>query len=441
MRRLLAVSLLLWLSAAPAAAQRPAVVVTPGSAQTYRVALQTFADDSEAPRSADVTAYRVALADGLVYSGAFQIIDTAAFLGPVESTGLDDEEVLEDCDDWQQIGADALVDGALRLDGGRFHADLRVWDAARCTRLLTKRYQQASGADPVTLAKRMADDVLEAFVGYRGVVSTELTFISTRSGSTEVYVMDADGDRSRPATANHSINQSPDWSPSGDAIVYTSYRHLNRPFLFQSVRRGDRRPGRLLAPLGEEMQQYSGAFDPAGKRLAIVTSNDGPSEIHTVRPNGRGLRRLTNNRAIDVSPTWSPDGTQIAFVSDRAGAPNLYVMNADGSGARRLTYDGSYNTNPAWSPDGRWIAYDTRIGSQFDIWLIDPDGSVNVPLVTHPRSDEAPTWAPNSRKLAFSSNRRGRKDIYVIDVNGDNLRQITRDQGDNTSPSWGGFPP
>ncbi len=29
---------------------------------------------------------------------------------------------------------------------------------------------------------------------------------------------------------------------------------------------------------------------------------------------GSGLRRLTNNPAIDVTPTWSPTGNQIAFV-------------------------------------------------------------------------------------------------------------------------------
>ena len=98
------------------------------------------------------------------------------------------------------------------------------------------------------------------------------------------------------------------------------------------------------------------------------------AEIYTVGSDGRDLRRLTNNRAIDVSPSWSPDGSRIAFVSDRTGSPQIYVMNADGSDQRRLTFQGSYNTNPAWSPDGRWIAYETRVEGQFDIWLIDPDG-------------------------------------------------------------------
>ena len=43
---------------------------------------------------------------------------------------------------------------------------------------------------------------------------------------------------------------------------------------------------------------------------------------------GSGVRRLTNNPAIDSTPTWSPTGTQIAFTSDRSGSPQIYVMDA-----------------------------------------------------------------------------------------------------------------
>jgi len=59
--------------------------------------------------------------------------------------------------------------------------------------------------------------------------------------------------------------------------------------------------------------------------------------------------------------------------------------------------------------------------------------------VSHRRSDESAAWSPDSRKIAFSSTRRGKADIYVIDVNGENLRRLTRKQGENLQPSWGPF--
>jgi TolB protein len=343
------------------------------------------------------------------------------------------------CSDWSQIGADALVEGELQVGPGQSAAEFRVWDTARCKRLDRKRYRGSGRSDLKLLAKRIADDIVESFIGVRGVASTEIAFVSSRGGSPEIYVMDADGANARAATANRSINNFPDWSPDGNSIVYTSYRSRERPLLYLSTR-GRGRAGRFLRGLDSGRAQYRGVFGPTGKRLAVVMSVSGAAEIFTVQSDGRKLRRLTKNRAIDVSPTWSPDGKRIAFVSDRTGSPQIYVMDADGDNVRRLSFEGTYNTGPAWSPDGHWIAYESRLETQFDIWLIDPEGNVNVPLVSHPRSDESPTWAPNARKLAFSSTRRGREEIYVIDVGGGGLRRLTRNAGDNSSPAWGPFP-
>jgi TolB protein len=273
-----------------------------------------------------------------------------------------------------------------------------------------------------------------------GVSATEIAFVSNRTGRKEIYLMDADGGRQRAVTANKSINNFPSWSPDGDSIAFTSYRHLNQPNIFVSTR-GRGQPQRLLTGLRREQSQYRAVFSPTGAALAVVMSDGAPSEIYNVSLPARKFKRLTRNGSIDVSPSWSPNGDRLAYVSDRSGSPQIYIMDADGGNSRRLTFNGTYNSAPAWSPDGKWIAYETRVGGQFDIWLIDPEGQTNVPLITHPRSDEAPSWSPNSRKLAFSSTRRGRADIYLTDVGGaDRPLRITSGNGDNTAPAWGPYP-
>jgi TolB protein len=413
------------------AEDRPAVVVTSGKEQQFATALQQFAGGP------DAEAFREALASGLEFSNLFRLIDRKAFLGSTTTQTFEEPSHIE-CAEWTTIGADVFVEGALRIEADQFVADFGVWDLAGCQQKLRRRYRQSSTADRTILAKRMADDIVEVFTGVRGVSSTEIAFVSKRGGNPEIFVMDADGKHQRAATANHSINNFPCWSPSGDSILYTSYRVDNRPMLFLSTR-GRGKPGRILSSLSH-LPLYRGVFSPDDKELAIVMSPEGSSEIFRVRLDGRNLRRLTDNRAIDVSPSWSPDGRKIAFVSDRSGSPQVYVMDSDGSDVKRLTFDGNYNTNPAWSPDGRWIAYQNRVGGQFDIWLIDPEGTVNLPLVSHPRSDEAPSWSPDSRKIAFSSTRRGSADIYLIDSSGDHLLRLTDSPGDDTSPAWGPYP-
>jgi len=423
-------------AALAAAQERAPVVVNAGERKTYRIAVQRFADDPAKPDARMIEDFRAKVIKALEFSGVFTRIEDSAFLGPVTTPPGREDAQLE-CPNWSQIGADGLLEGefARRADG--IGISFRVWDPTQCKRLVRRRYQQ-SGANLDATARRLADDVVEAFIGVRGVSGTEIAFVSDRGGNKEIFVMNADGSDARAATANRSLNNFPSWSPDGDAIIYTSYRYLRRPFLFLSSR-GQGKPGRLLARLGDSHAQYRGVFAPDHERMALVMSDGEASQIYTVGLDGSNLRRLTNGRAIDVSPTFSPDGKRIAFVSDRTGAPQVYVMDVDGGNVRRLTYDGSYNTNPAWSPDGLWIAYETRVNGQFDIWMIDPEGVTNVPLETNPRSDEGPSWAPNSRQIVFSSTRRGNADLYVVDRDGSNLRRITAAAGNNTSPAWGPY--
>jgi TolB protein len=435
-RTALQLGLLLALAPGAPAQERPAVVVDPGRKQVYDVAVQRFADRSAPPHSAAAERFREELGRALEYSNAFALVSPRAFLGPEVTESLEKPIA---CPEWATIGADALVQGELARDAQLLTADFRVWDPARCASLVHKRYRQPATSDASLLARRIADDVVEAFLGVRGVSATEIAFVSNRRGNAEIFVMGADGSSQRAATANGSINNFPSWSADGDAIVYTSYRQANRPLLFLSTR-GRGRPGRLLPRLPTERAEYRGVFSPKGDRVALVLSDDGAAEIYTARPDGSDLRRLTRHRGIDVSPTWSPDGERIAFVSDRSGSPQVYVMSASGGEPRRLTFQGSYNTHPAWSPDGQWIAYESRVGGQFDIWLIDPEGATNVPIVTHPRNDESPSWAPNGRMLAFSSKRFGRAEICVADVGGESVRRLTQNGGENTAPSWGPFP-
>ena len=418
-------------------AEGPAIVITPGQERAFRAAVQTFRDEDELSANPErAKELRAVIEDGLSYSGVLQPLPEEAFLGESATQELGEKRF--DCGDWTQSGADALVEGRIFRQGQETAVEYQVWDTARCTRVGQGVIAEAP-KDETRLGKRVSDGIVEAFTGTPGVASTELAFISDRSGAREVWVMDANGDRQRQATRGSSLKQFPDWMPDGGAILYTSYPERSGLPRLYLTSRGEYRPGPLLTRVLPDAPKYRGVFGPQGRYLALVTSIGGQAELFRVDRSGRDLHRLTRSSAIEISPSWSPDGRQIAFVSDRSGAPQIYIMNRDGGNVRRITYNGSYNTSPAWSPDGRWIAYETRVEAQFDLWLIDPAGEVNLPIVSHGRSDESPAWSPDSRKIAFSSTRRGRPDIYVVDADGKNLKRLTRGQGQNLQPAWGPF--
>jgi Tol biopolymer transport system component len=75
---------------------------------------------------------------------------------------------------------------------------------------------------------------------------------------------------------------------------------------------------------------HSPSWSPHGKKLAFVRSVSGRGEVFLVGRDGRGLRRLTYRGGY--SPAWSPDGKWIAFTRDG----DLHVVRTNGRGLRRL---------------------------------------------------------------------------------------------------------
>ncbi len=414
----------------------PTIEITPGNATAFRTAVLSFRAVGPSVGEERIATLREEIELSLEFSSVVVPLDHDAYLGPEESPPLDAESF--DCESWKQSGADALLFGEVKREGVRLRIDLRVIDVGRCQELKTgKLVGERDGL--AKLGRTIADETVEALTGLRGVASTEIAFISDRTGHRELYVMSADGRDQRPATSSRTLKMFPEWTPDGRAVLYVNY-DSGQPAFSITSRSRDIKPGPILRDILSGLPKYRGRFDPSGDELAMVSSVDGAAEIFRVKRKGSELRRLTNHPAIDISPSWSPDGRELVFCSDRSGSPQLYLMDRDGGNVRRLTYTGSYNTAPAWSPDGRWIAYETRVRGQFDIWLIDPSGQINFPIVTHARSDEAPTWSPDGRKIAFSSSRRGRYDLYAMDWNGENLKRLTARSGKNIQADWGPGP-
>ncbi|MGH2785871.1 MAG: hypothetical protein ACRDJ1_11460 [Actinomycetota bacterium] len=193
---------------------------------------------------------------------------------------------------------------------------------------------------------------------------------------------------------------------------------------------------RVIAPSPEEPEGAPG-WSPDGASIVYSSRRDGNWEIYRVRPDGTGLRRLTNDAAFDAAPVWSPDGADlIAFSSDRGGVDShLYLMNSDGTGVRRLT-SGDDEAVPDWSPDGRLIAYAGFSGGNADIWVIGVDGSDPHRLTTASLFQYTPRWSPDGRWIAFEGYVGDNPDIFIVHPDGNALRRLTHAGRYAGSPAW-----
>jgi len=167
-------------------------------------------------------------------------------------------------------------------------------------------------------------------------------------------------------------------------------------------------------------------------------SSGGNSRIWVVRPDGSGLRSITDGSRDMVSPSFSPDGAKILF---DAVYGHLFTVNVDDGNLTDLGVTGGH---AEWSPDGTKISY-TNWGLTYesDIFIYDIVSQTSFQL-THHDSGEAfnqATWAPNGDQLAIAKRGSdGDYDICRINANGTGLVNLTEDWTD-TGEYWTDWSP
>ncbi|HXO43104.1 MAG TPA: Tol-Pal system beta propeller repeat protein TolB [Thermoanaerobaculia bacterium] len=363
----------------------------------------------------------------LDFSGYFEIQGAEAWRAASLSG-----DVERDLPTYRGTGAQVVLLGDTHAEDDKLVFEGRLFDVGSGKAILAKRYR---GKTTVTrrMAHTFADEVVRYLTGSPGIAMSAIAFTSDRTGEgrKEIFIMDYDGHNQRRITNHRSTSMSPAWSPTGDAIAYTSFVNGYPGIYLADLAAGRKRP---LVTAGS--LNISPTFSPDGSQIAFARSLEGNIEIFTCDRSGGNLRRLTNSPAIDTNPAWSPTGNMIAFTSSRAGNPHIYIMDAEGSNQRRITFDGTYNDGAAWSPDGKRIAYTSRREGVFQIAVVDVGSLETRVLTTGPGEHESPAFSPDGRKIVFTSRRTGAKQLYVMDASdGANVHQLT-DAGGNDMADW-----
>ena len=331
---------------------------------------------------------------------------------------------------WRAAGAECYIFGEVNNDGNS--VIINVIDLKTAVTILNEEYFIYSDR-PWYTAHVIVDDIIGFFTGLRGSMASQIAFVNPHKGeSNEISIIDVNGQDKRQLTYSKTLCISPNWSPDGNNLVFSSLIDNNWLLMMINVNTGQT----------QDISNWSGlnispAWSPVNPDIvAFSSTRDGNSEVYSCRIDGKNIRRLTNHYRIDSSPSWSPDGKQIAFTSDRIGQPTIYVMNSDGSNTHRLTSNiNAYEDSPCWSPRGDRIAFVVLHDRSFDIATVSPSGDDTVILTFGQGSNENPRWSPDGLRIVFSSTRLGGKNLFIMNWDGSNVRPITKD-GKSFSPAW-----
>ncbi|MFQ5902565.1 MAG: Tol-Pal system beta propeller repeat protein TolB [Candidatus Binatia bacterium] len=199
--------------------------------------------------------------------------------------------------------------------------------------------------------------------------------------------------------------------------------------------RGFRRIAHKFAD--EIVFQFTGVQGVFNTRIAYVsTSGDRFKEIYIAHLDGSEKVQVTNNRTINLSPSWTPDGRSILYTSYKDGNPSLYLFDFFTGKDTKFSSRSGLNLGGRWSPDGKFVAISLERGGNTDIYLLDRTGRRVRRLTYGPAIDVSPAWSPEGDRLAFVSNRSGSPQIYILELADGKTRRLTYTGGYNTSPDW-----
>jgi TolB protein len=170
----------------------------------------------------------------------------------------------------------------------------------------------------------------------------DIVFSSTQEGSPDIYILKADRTLRR-LTSDRGIEVSPSFQPAGEKIAFVSDRSGSPQIYIMdssgyNIARSTFKGGYNTSP----------SWHPEGERIVFAGRYSGKNQVFTARADGSETVMLTD-RGNNEEPAFSPDGRFIVFSSDRDGHKAVYMMRANGEAQKRISPAGVKAFGPRWS--------------------------------------------------------------------------------------------
>jgi Tol biopolymer transport system component len=268
--------------------------------------------------------------------------------------------------------------------------------------------------------------------------SPDIAFVSSRDGDYAIFTMAADGGGERRLTevegaAEESLffQIDPAWSPDGARIAFASGRSGTSDIY---VMNADGTETTRLTSTDENDAHPTWSAD--ARTIAFTRAGD----IYAMSADGSSPRRISDVLVEESDPAWSPDGNWIAYVRRTPGTvvQEVWVMRPDGSGRRALTRQNGRAFTPAWSPDSTRIVFSTNAESEvYELFTIGIDGKGLRSVVPTAGDNFEPSWSPDGSRIAYQEDGA----IFTVELGGGELERLTDSANNDSSPVWNPRPP
>ena len=204
-----------------------------------------------------------------------------------------------------------------------------------------------------------------------------------------------------------------DWAPDGRTIAFVAKDGARDRILLWDLY--DKRLSGTLRVQGVELIE-SLAWAPDSRRLALVGTGDGQSDVYVLDTETGQVQQITGTPQRDDYPAWSPDGRQLAFSSKRGGQFDIRIRDMDTGETRTVIASPTDDMWPKWLPEGNKLLFVSTREQINDLFLYHLDRNEEYRLTRTLNGVMDPALSPDGRRVVVSTYNRGHSELYVLDM-------------------------
>jgi TolB protein len=175
----------------------------------------------------------------------------------------------------------------------------------------------------------------------------QVLFDGATGNAYRIFIAALDGSNARVIRSSEEVEVQPVMNPKNSNVIAFTSGRSGTPQIYTMDADG----GSLMRVTNGIGEAHNAAWQPGGGHVAFAWTQGyepGNLNIFIIDVADSSYVQLTHGEGKNENPSWAPDGVHLAFSSTRSGGrEQIWSMRVDGSDLKQLTTEGT-NSNPAW---------------------------------------------------------------------------------------------